>query len=98
MLDDWAWWHRNGEVPKHGKPLVLRRGDQALHSLYIDDNVRASDPYVVDVRDLQGIELPSEQVYGIHVVASSPIEAIADPRYFIRLVQKAQQSWRAAAE
>jgi len=94
VVEDWAWWHAEGEVASAAKPLVLEPQDPAVHTIYLDDNVRAADAYVVDIRDSTGAVIPFSLTQGRHALASSPLKAILERRYFIDLIQECHSRWK----
>ena len=96
IRDDYMYWHKHGSMQAYGKPLLLEpynSNDQIpTLSIFFDDNVETppSDTNIVapfDVINNEDIPMDVAMSKG-YVYQADTLRALADPNYYIDLVNK----------
>ena len=89
LRDDYLFWHTHGEQAEAGKLLLVDPDDVAVHPVFFDDNVGEHDACIVDVRHaVTGEPIPFSETKDVFVVRANVAEAVRDPQYFVKQIQK----------
>ncbi|XP_054834855.1 uncharacterized protein LOC129329348 [Eublepharis macularius] len=98
--DHFQWWARNQHSSKGGKPLWIDPHDANTHHIFIDDNIRLSDSdTIIQPRvfcrqgDTSAQITPTSELYGICLVQTDLLEAIADTNYFCRCIRRCEENY-----
>ncbi|XP_019360429.1 PREDICTED: uncharacterized protein LOC109289026 isoform X2 [Gavialis gangeticus] len=98
--DHFDWWARNHFSCQGGKPLWIDPHDPDVHHICIDDNIRLDDsdtivcPQVFSEPGGSCLRLaPTSELYGVCLVQTDLLEAIADEDYFLRCVRQCEENY-----
>ena len=99
LQDHYDWWHACGESDDSGKIVVVDRSQGAAdHHIFFDDNIERTYAHIVDVRDAAtGDVVPFAEAWDQFMVRSEPIQAMLEPDYFIRALQRCEAKREEAA-
>jgi len=97
FYDSWAATRFRGIG---GKPFFLNMEDHHKFQMFFDDTLRPTDPTIVDPIDARDypVRIPAAQVFNIHMVTASPLRSIAEPTYFMDMLDKCEKAKSAQRE
>lgn len=91
LRDYYPFWKNRNERSHAGKLLLPNRQDSSVIQVFFDDNIGYGSAHIVDARDPQtGEALPFKGLQGKELVKVEPLNAILDPKYFIRAVAECE--------
>lgn len=98
LRDYYPYWKQRNERATAGKLLLLDPDEQEVLPIFFDDNVGYGAAHIVDVRNaVSGEPIPFDQSNGKNLVKVAPLNAILDPKYFIRALAECelaiQEDW-----
>eukprot|EP00698_Gefionella_okellyi_P010868 TRINITY_DN2852_c0_g1_i3.p1 TRINITY_DN2852_c0_g1~~TRINITY_DN2852_c0_g1_i3.p1 ORF type:complete len:307 (+),score=72.21 TRINITY_DN2852_c0_g1_i3:499-1419(+) len=104
-LSDYYWhWCSQHESADSGKLLLLDLNSADEHHMFFDDHLyfdeyEATGKLIVDVRDIvTGESIPVHAVRGSHLLQVHIFSAIHNDRYFIELLQSAEERLAARSQ
>lgn len=85
IRDYYPYWKQRNERSKAGKLLLVNPNATDIIQIFFDDNIGYSQAHIVDARHARtGEALPFSQVNNAHLLRVEPVNAILDPKYFVR--------------
>eukprot|EP00933_Yihiella_yeosuensis_P019539 TRINITY_DN15818_c0_g1_i1.p1 TRINITY_DN15818_c0_g1~~TRINITY_DN15818_c0_g1_i1.p1 ORF type:complete len:1927 (-),score=360.69 TRINITY_DN15818_c0_g1_i1:513-6293(-) len=92
IRDYYPAWAEHGYSGKGGKPLFITSEEESIFHIFFDDNIRPTDPTIVDVLDERLLpERPGmARVYDVHLVKATPLRSIQEPQYFYQELVKCE--------
>jgi hypothetical protein len=98
VRDFYHFWKSRNEHSRAGKLLLVDPLDTAVVQMFFDDNIGFSKAHIVDARNAwTGESIPFEQCRASYLTRSEPVNAILDPKYFVRCAAMHAVSPRAHA-
>nr|XP_020651026.1 uncharacterized protein LOC110079907 [Pogona vitticeps]XP_020651027.1 uncharacterized protein LOC110079907 [Pogona vitticeps] len=98
--DHFDWWARNQFSIRGGKPLWIDPHDTSVHHICIDDNIRLNDsdtivhPQVFSGPGSCSVRTPpTSELYGMCLVQTDLLEAIADVNYFCSCIKQCEENY-----
>lgn len=102
VRDDYFYWKGNNYRPETGKPVWLTLDEENVQHIFFDDNIHNDpDDSIVGIRVRQSASdsfgrLPGEatrRLEGVFLVKAQPVDAILDPDYFLRNIQRCEENF-----
>lgn len=91
VLDDHEYWTENDESSSCGKVLYVEDQETKVQHIFFDGNIHAENTHCVDVRDASSEKpFPYEDVEDVHFHRVNTVQAIVDPEYYIKALQKCE--------
>lgn len=85
LRDCYHFWKARNEFPRAGKLLLDDPADSTTIQMFFDDNIGHTSAHIADARDARtGESLPFSGVRAAQLNRAEPVNAILDPKYFIR--------------
>jgi hypothetical protein len=85
VRDYYHFWKSRNEFPRAGKLLLDNPADANTIQMFFDDNIGYTSAHIADARNARtGASLPFSTVQGAQLNRAEPVNAILDPKFFIR--------------
>lgn len=96
LRDYYVYWKDKGMTSLGGKPLFFKFSAFAkLHEIFFDDNIRFSDPYIVDPIDMTRADRKTwaAPMLQTHMCRAEPLLSVYDKQYFIKEVARMENAY-----
>lgn len=96
LRDYFQHWRASKEADDSGKLLLVshHEGPNTPLEVFFDDNIERERAHIVDARDAKtGEALPFASTKGVHLLKAEPFDAIRDPQYFIKALERAEVAY-----
>eukprot|EP00892_Ulva_mutabilis_P009416 jgi/Ulvmu1/6847/UM031_0052.1 len=91
IRDHYHLWKSRNEHPRAGKLLLLDPSDTSEIKMFFDDNIGYTGAHIADVRNARtGESVPFDEAKNTYLMRAEPVNAILDPKYFVRAVSEAE--------